>query len=202
MSSMEPFHVRQQQEKERQREAQERKDAAMDYGYYDDEQGNLVHDTSGQNKVRSPDPHRWLSGRAEEPVEEEKDRRAEERVEKEEDSNKQSEARRLSALEYGYVDMNGHYVHLQDLQDHQDHGHPHRRKPLKALPRKQTPSSGSLSSKQLSSSTYMVCTQAGNSALVALPDFAARLDYLEKQVTRLQNQRIMDLGWNYKIVPP
>ncbi len=85
------------------------------------------------------------------------------------------EARRLNALDHGYVDMNGHYVPLQD------HGHQHTRKPIKALPRESLPSS-----------TYMVCTQAGNSALVPLPNFVARLEHLETQVSTLQ-QKIMDI---------
>ena len=142
----EPFYVRQRREEE---EKRLRQDAASEYGYKPDENGHLVHDTSGQNKGRAPDPHPWLSGRAEE------------RVEEENDPNKQLEARRLSALEYGFVDMNGHYVHLRDLplQDPQDHGHQRTRKTLKPLPRQQSLSSGSLSSKPLSSSTYMVCTQ-------------------------------------------
>jgi hypothetical protein len=104
--------------------------------------------------------------------------------EEEEEKKKKEQEIKDAAFDHGFVYINGDHVHLQDLQDH---GHKHTRKPLKALPRQQPLSSGSLSSKPLSSSTYMVCTQAaGNGALVALPDFVEKLQRLETQVWNLQ----------------
>jgi len=170
MSGVKPFSVRQQeQEEQKKREEKAREDAASDYGYGHNN-GDLTHHTWEPKIKRAPDRHPWLSGRAEQQVEEAKD------------PNKQSEAGRLDALEHGYEYINGHYVPLQDSRSASSHGHQHMRKP-KPLPRA-----------PLSSSTYMVCTQAAlnTSVLAPLPNFVEKLQLLETQVGTLQ-QQIQDI---------
>ena len=169
MYGVKPFFVKRQEEEEQRRRDAERRDAALEYGY-GDQNGHLTHDTWGQKQVRAPDPHPWLSGRAEEQVEEAKN------------ANKQSEAKRLDALEHGYEIINGHYVpasaHLQRKQ----------RKKLKPLP-----------TEPLLSSKYMVCTQAAlnPSGLGPLPNFVEKLQLLETQVGTLQQQiQILDKMYN------
>jgi hypothetical protein len=164
---MKPFHVRKREEEE---EKRLRQDAESEHGYELDKDGHLTHHTSGQKTVRAPDPHPWLSGRAEERVEQEQE--------------KKEQKIKDAAFEHGYAYINGHYVPLED--------NGYTKKTLKPLPRQQPPSSGSLSSKPLSSSTYMVCTQAGNNALVPLPTFVEKLQLLETRVATLE-QKIRDI---------
>jgi hypothetical protein len=98
--------------------------------------------------------------------------RAEQQVEEANDANKQEQRQRDAALEHGYEYINGHYVPLQ--------GSTRKLKPLPRVP--------------LSSSTYMVCTQAAlnTSGLGPLPNFVEKLQLLETQVGTLQ-QQIQDI---------
>ena len=142
--NMKPFHVRQQEEEEaRKREEKAREYAEWEHGY-GHKNGQLTHDTLEQKQRRAPDPTPWLNGTAEERVREAKER--------------EETAREYAEWEHGYGHKNGHYVHLQDSASASAHDHrptqrtrkvmkPLRREPLSSL-------------EPLSSSTYMVCTQA------------------------------------------
>jgi hypothetical protein len=177
MYDVKPFYVRQQeQEEQRKREEKERKDAASDYGYVHNN-GDLTHDTWEPKQRRAPDKTPWLTGRAEQRVEEEK--------------AQEEHRKRDAAFERGYEYINGHLVPLQGSRSASAHGGT--RGKLKPLPREPLPREP-LPREPLSSSTYMVCTQAAlnTSGLRPLPNFVEKLQLLETQVGTLQ-QQIQDI---------
>jgi hypothetical protein len=162
------FYSRQQQEQEakEKREETERKYAALEYGY-EDQQGHLTHHTWLPKKKQS-DGHPWIS-------------RAEERAQQEKDLAATQEARRLDALEHGYYeDMKVHHVPVKDLASPSAHTQ-RTRKPMKPL----------LSSTYMVC-TQAALNTSGLAPLPPLPNFVEKLQHLETQVGTLQ-QQIQDI---------
>jgi len=109
---MKPFYVRQQEEERvreaKEREAQRKRDAHLEYGLYNDNNGNLTHDKWEQKQRRAPDPTPWLNGTAEERVREAKER--------------EEHSKRDAALERALEDSASPSAHTQRM-----------RKPMKPL---------------------------------------------------------------------